>query len=187
MSGVPKPALIAAIVLSTVLAVVVAGLGAYARYTENQRQQAAEQAKQARRSGPLTLPPVPAPDAGGAECARVLDALPDALEIGGEQVPRRAIAEPAPDGAVAWGDADHDPITVRCGISAPAELSPTSPLVEVNGVSWLELEQGGQTTWLAADRPVYVALNLPAGSGSAPLQDLSRILGSTLPEDEIFQ
>lgn len=187
MSGVPKPALIAAVVLSAVLALVVAGLGAYARYAEHQRQQAVEQAEQARRTGPLALPPVPAPDAGGPECARVLDALPEALEVGGQQVPRRAIADPAPDGAVAWGDAEHDPITVRCGIPAPAELRPTSPLVEVNGVSWLEIEQGGQTTWLAADRPVYVALNLPAGSGSAPLQDLSRILGSTLPEDEIFQ
>ncbi|MHA6805358.1 DUF3515 domain-containing protein [Salinifilum ghardaiensis] len=187
VSGIPKPALIAAIALSAVLALVVAGLGAYSRYTEHQRQQAVERAEQARRSGPLAMPPVPAPAAGGPECARVVEALPESLEIGGQQVPRRAIAQPAPDGAVAWGDADHDPITLRCGVPAPAELRPTSPLVEVNGVRWLEINQAGDTTWLAVDRSVYVALTLPAGSGSAPLQDLANVLGSSLPEGEVFK
>ncbi|RRO16350.1 DUF3515 domain-containing protein [Saccharopolyspora rhizosphaerae] len=146
----------------------------------------AEAAAAARRTGPLAAAPIPAPEAQSPECASVMSALPAALTVEGTPVPRRPLAEPAPAATVAWGDAGHDPITVRCGIDAPAELTPTSPLVEVSGVSWLEINQGGDSSWLAVDRPVYVALSAPADIGTGPLQDLSNLIGQKLPEQPVF-
>ncbi|MCI2423790.1 DUF3515 domain-containing protein [Saccharopolyspora sp. K220] len=185
-TGVPRPVLIVAIALGALLALAVVGIGAYGWYGEHQAQQAATAAEQARRTGPLALAPVPAPKAATPECAAVLAALPGELAVGGELVPRRALAEPAPAAAVAWGDAEHDPVMVRCGIDAPAELTPTAQLLDVSGVSWLEINQGGDTSWLAVDRPVYIALSAPQDTGTGPLQDLSQILRKTLPKQPVF-
>ncbi|GAA2779315.1 hypothetical protein GCM10010470_11220 [Saccharopolyspora taberi] len=129
---------------------------------------------------------MPAGEAAAPECAAVLAALPQALRIGGADVPRREIADPVPPATVVWGDAGHDPVTARCGIDAPAELTPTSKLVDISGVSWLEISEGGRTSWLAVDRPVYVALTLSEDSGSGPVQDLSAILRDTLPKQDVF-
>ncbi|MGP4017950.1 DUF3515 domain-containing protein [Saccharopolyspora sp. 5N708] len=171
-----------AIALGALLALAVAGIGAYSWYGEHQ----AQRAEDARRTGPLALAPVPAPKATAPECATLLAALPNELVVDGEHVPRRALAQPAPASSVAWGDAEHDPVTVRCGIDAPAELTPTAPLVDVSGVSWLEINQGGDTSWLAVDRPVYVALSAAQDTGTGPLQDLSAILRNTLPKQPVF-
>ncbi|SDW77728.1 Protein of unknown function [Saccharopolyspora shandongensis] len=178
--------LIVAITLGALLALAVAGVGAYGWYGEHQAQQAQAEAEAARRTGPLPLAPVPAPKASSPECAAVLQALPRELAVGDALVPRRALAEPAPAGTVAWGDAKHDPLTVRCGIDAPQELTPTAQLLDVSGVSWLEINQGGDTSWLAVDRPVYVALTAPEGTGTGPIQDLSEILRNTLPKQPVF-
>ncbi|MDA3643433.1 DUF3515 domain-containing protein [Saccharopolyspora indica] len=178
--------LIVAITLGALLALAVAGIGTYGWYSARQEQQAAEAAEQARRTGPLALAPIPAPEAESPECAAVVGALPRELKVGDALVPRRALAQPAPPATIAWGDGDHDPITVRCGIDAPAELTPTAQLVDVSGVSWLEINQGGDTSYLAVDRPVYVALSVPGGTGTGPLQDLSAILGEKLPKQPVF-
>ncbi len=39
----------------------------------------------------------------------------------------------------------------------------------------------GRSTWFAVDRPVYVALTLPAGSGPTPIQSLSTTIAEVLP------
>ena len=39
----------------------------------------------------------------------------------------------------------------------------------------------GRSTWFAVDRPVYVALTLPAGSGPTPIQEISRAIAKSLP------
>lgn len=184
--GVPRPVLIVALVLSGLLAVGVGALGLVSWYSQKQQRDAVVAEQQARRSGPLALPPVPAPDAGGPECSKLLAALPPELVLDGEPVPRRPLAEPAPPGTVAWGDAEHDPVTVRCGMPAPAELTPTSPLVDISGVSWLRLSEAGNTSWLAVDRPVHVALTAPANSGSGPVQDLSGLIRRTMPKQPVF-
>ena len=101
-------------------------------------------------------------------------------------MPRREIAQPAPAAAVAWGDADHDPVTLRCGIGSPAELTPTSQLMVVNGVSWFEINEGGNVSWLAVDRGVRVALTAPADIGTGPLQEVSDVLSRTLPKRPVF-
>lgn len=178
--------LIVAVTLGALLALTVAGIGIAGQYTAAQQREAARAAEQARRSGPLPVAPVPAPQAGSPECAEVLSALPDELTIGQDRVPRRDLADPEPRATVAWGDAEHDPVTLRCGIDSPAELTPTSPLAEVSGVSWLELNEGGDTTWLAADRPVNVALSTPEGTGTGTLQDISALLRERLPEVPVF-
>lgn len=175
-----------AITLGLLLAGGVATLGLIGHSAEQDTQQALAAEQHARRSGPLALPPIPAPQAESPQCAAVLAALPPELVIGGDRVPRRELAPPGPAATVAWGDASHDPITVRCGMDAPAELTPTSPLVDVSGVSWLKITAGGNTSWLAADRPVFVALTVPQNSGSGPLQDLSAVLRDSLPKQDVF-
>ncbi|GAB3276191.1 DUF3515 domain-containing protein [Parasphingorhabdus pacifica] len=184
--GVPRPVLIVAITLATLLAVGVAGIGLHSKYVAGKEREAEQARLEARRTGPLALPPVPAPEAGSPECATVLAALPRELVVNGDPVPRREIAEPAPQGAVAWGDAQHDTITLRCGIDAPAELTPASELAEISGVSWFEVVEGGKSSWLAVDRPVRVALTVPDGSGTGPVQDMSKLLGEKLPEQPVF-
>ncbi len=179
--------LIAAIALGALLAVAVATLGVVGgNSAPGGPDSGADSGQQARRHGPLALPPSPAPEAGTPECSAVLSALPNELLIRGELVPRRPLAQPAPPGTVAWGDAEHDPVVVRCGLEAPAELTPTSQLADTSGVSWLDLSAGGTTSWLAVDRPVYVALTAPADAGTGPMQDLSAVLGRTLPKQPVF-
>ena len=39
----------------------------------------------------------------------------------------------------------------------------------------------GRTTWVAVDRPVYVALTLPDGSGPTPIQVISGAVTKAMP------
>ena len=178
--------MIVAIALGVLLAIGVAALGLLGHRAQRQQQQAVEAEQQARRAGPLALPPIPAPKADTPECAKVVAALPRELLIGAARVPRRELVQPAPPATVAWGDAGHDPVTARCGMDAPSELTPSSQLAEVSGVSWLEIREGDTSTWLAVDRPVYVAVTVPQGSGTGPVQDISAILRNTLPKKPVF-
>ena len=43
----------------------------------------------------------------------------------------------------------------------------------------------GETTYLAADRPVRIALTVPDGSGTAAIQDVSRIIAGTTPRQPV--
>ena len=165
----PRPLLAAAIGLPLVLVIAVLVAAFVVRGTADER-------------GPLPLPPVPAPQAGSSECARLLAALPSELTSGAGTLPRRQLATPAPPASAAWG---APPVVLRCGLARPAELTQTSQLIEVSGVQWLELPGAGASTWVAVDRPVYVALTLPEGSGSGPLQDVSATVRATLPAREV--
>ncbi|MFC7340861.1 DUF3515 domain-containing protein [Saccharopolyspora griseoalba] len=185
-TGLPRPVLIVAVALAVLLAAGVAGVGVYGWWHERAQQREVQAAEQARRSGPLAMPPVPAPQAGSPDCAKVIDALPRELTVRDASVPRREIAQPAPAAAVAWGDAEHDPVTLRCGIGSPAELTRSSQLMVVNGVSWFEINEAGNVSWLAVDRGVRVALNAPADIGTGPLQEISDVLRRTLPKRPVF-
>lgn len=179
--------LIAAIALGALLTIAVAALGvAGGDGVLSGEDPGEDSGQQARRHGPLALPPAPAPKAQTPQCAEVLSNLPNELLVRGELVPRRPLAQPAPPSTVAWGDAEHDPVIVRCGLEAPAELTPTSQLADISRVGWLDLSAGDTTSWLAVDRPVYVALTAPGDSGTGPVQDLSAVLGRTLPKQAIF-
>lgn len=132
------------------------------------------------RSGPVALVAVDAPDARSASCARLMKALPDSLPDSGKTLRELPIATPAPPAATAWGGDRGEPVVLRCGLPRPAELTPTAQLREISGVQWLPIEGDGASTWVVVDRPVYVALTVPAGSGTGPLQEVSTA-AATLP------
>jgi hypothetical protein len=129
---------------------------------------------------PVAIASVPAPKGDSAECQKLLDALPDRL---GDYRRARA-AEPAPPGAAAW-TADGEPVILRCGLDRPAEFVVGSPIQVVDAVQWFELADQGRSTWFAVDRPVYVALTLPQGSGPTPIQLISDVIAKSLPAKPI--
>jgi hypothetical protein len=70
-------------------------------------------------------------------------------------------------------------------LARPADFVVGSPIQIVNAVQWFQVaDQGpagaGRATWFTVDRPVYVALTLPNGSGPTPIQQLSDVIGKTL-------
>jgi hypothetical protein len=129
-----------------------------------------------------------APDAGGPQCSALLAALPAALPADRGPLPPRPLADPAPAGARAWATAPR-PVVLRCGLTRPPELTPTSALLEVNGVRWLQLGDGAPDpetiSYVAVDRPVYVVLTAPTDAGSGPLQAVSDVVRTTLPVTEV--
>jgi len=127
---------------------------------------------------------VPAPSADSSECRALLAALPE--DLGDYQ--RVPAAEPAPQGAAAWQPApDAEPVILRCGLDRPAEFVVGAPVQVVDAVQWFEVADsaGGRSTWFAVDRPVYVALTLPQGSGPTPIQQISDVIATILPATEI--
>jgi len=53
-------------------------------------------------------------------------------------------------------------------------------------VQWFEVSGADSgidaSTWYTVDRPVYVALTVPGGSGPTPLQDASDAISASLPQ-----
>jgi hypothetical protein len=131
---------------------------------------------------PVAIASVPAPKADSAECRALLDALPN--ELGDYR--RAAAADPAPAGAAAWqATPDGEPVILRCGLDRPGEFVVGSPIQVVDAVQWFELSDQGRSTWFAVDRPVYVALTLPQGSGPTPIQTISEVIAKSLPAKPI--
>jgi hypothetical protein len=129
---------------------------------------------------PVAIASVPAPKADGTECRALIAALPQQLG----DYRRAAAADPAPAGAAAW-TADGEPVILRCGLDRPVEFVVGSPIQVVDTVQWFELADQGRSTWFAVDRPVYVALTLPQGSGPTPIQTISEVIAKSLPAKPI--
>jgi hypothetical protein len=128
---------------------------------------------------PVVIASVPAPKADSSTCKALLDALPAKLG----EFRRVAAADPVPPGAAAWrGSADNYPVILRCGIDRPAEFVVGSPIQMVNEVQWFRLDDPAtdRSTWVAVDRPVYVALTLPTQSGPTPIQSVSDVIARTM-------
>jgi Protein of unknown function (DUF3515) len=173
-----SPPVVIAIALPLLLAIAVAAIAITARVRGIGEPPPPE-------TGPLAVAPVDSPDATGPECAALLAALPAELDGPDGPLPPRPIAEAGSlPGVRAWAAAPR-PVVLRCGLPRPAELTPTSALLEVNGVRWLQLDDGlpqpVQVSYIAVDRPVYVALTTPVDAGSAPLQQLSDVIREKLP------
>jgi hypothetical protein len=117
--------------------------------------------------GPVTVdPPRPAGTAKAA-CRALVGDLP--ASVAG--VDARTIDPPdAP--AAAWGD---PPITLRCGVTRPRALTPTSACVEVNGVGWFAEEATRGTIFTTIGRTTYVEVTVPQEYDPAaePLVDLA--------------
>lgn len=162
--GPPRAVLIAAVAVAVGAVIgilVVAGLH---RKTPEQR--------------PVAIVAIPAPQADGQACRALLNALPDQLD----DYHRAAVAQPAPAGAAAWRrDADGDPVILRCGLDRPADFVAGAPVQMVDDVAWFRIADTGRTTWIAVDRPVYVALTLPDGSGPTPIQLISTAVAKAMP------
>jgi hypothetical protein len=133
---------------------------------------------------PVAIPAVPAPHADDPACRTLLAGLPQRL--GDYQ--RAATVQPTPAGTAAWRAAsDSQPVVLRCGIDRPADFVVGSPIQLVDRVQWFKevaaqgVDDAGRSTWYAVDRPVYVALTLPAGSGPTPIQQLSELIDRTMP------
>lgn len=137
------------------------------------------------RTGPLALVSIDAPSAGSPDCTSLIEKLPAGLPSGKDVLPRREIASPAPPATVAWGDAQHDPVILRCGLPRPAELSATSQLRVISDVQWLQLPGSGSSTWVIVDRGAYIALTVPDDAGTGPLQDISTTVRDLLPKQPV--
>jgi hypothetical protein len=134
---------------------------------------------------PVAVSAVPAPRAESPECAALAAQLPERLG----DYRRAALVDPAPAGAAAWQpEGGGEPIVLRCGVERPGDFVVGAPLTVVDPVSWFRVADSGadgapddRATWFAVDRPVYVALTLPPGSGPEPIQTLSAAVASTMP------
>ena len=161
---------VAAVVIPLVMLVVVLVL------VRDVRDDAAEAAA----SEPVTAVTIPSPGAESADCTALIGALPDSLGAA-NRVP---FTEPAPPGAAAYRMPDAEPVVVRCGLDAPPDFTVGTSMQEVNGVQWFNQPDPDPavtaSTWVAVDRPEYVAVTLPDGSGTGPIQDLSDALTSSL-------
>lgn len=133
---------------------------------------------------PVAIPAVFAPHAEDSACRALLNALPQRLG----DYDRAPAAQPSPPGAAAWRGAPRDsaPIVLRCGLDRPADFVVGAPIQVVDRVQWFEESEpesggeAGRSTWYTVDRPVYVALTLPAGSGPTPIQQLSDLIDRTI-------
>lgn len=128
---------------------------------------------------PVELPAAAAPQAGAPPCQALLAALPQRLG----DYERATVAQPAPEGAVAWRSGRSEPVILRCGLERPADFVIGSPIQVVDRVQWFQTASGSgenQFTWYAVDRPVYVALTLPADAGPTPIQQLSETIDRTM-------
>jgi hypothetical protein len=133
-------------------------------------------------TGPLAVPAAPAPGESGRYCAQLMPLLPD--DLAGDQ--RRPLIAGTP-GQAAWGD---PAIILRCGLSDPAELTCSAPLTKFTAadgtaVEWLRTASAASVTYLAVDRPVRVAVTVPDSAGIGPVQQLSELIGKTLPERDV--
>ncbi|MDX2355663.1 DUF3515 domain-containing protein [Dietzia sp. PP-33] len=167
---VPHLVVVAAVVIPLVVLVVVLVLV----------RGVSEDATEASANEPVTAVTIPAPGAESEECLTLVEALPDSLGDA-DRVP---FTEPAPPGAAAYRMPDAEPVVVRCGLPAPPTFTVGTSLQEVNGVRWFNEPDPDpavtSSTWVAVDRPQYVAVTLPGASGTGPIQDLSDALTESL-------
>lgn len=192
MRGRPALPVLIAIALPLLLAVAVAAIAINARIRGLDEPAPAATAPAETgpaETGPVAVVPVDAPDAGGPDCAALLASLPANLTGADGPLPSRPLADPVQPGVRAWAAAPR-PVVLRCGLPRPAELTPTSALLQVNGVAWLELDDGvpdsDVVTHVAVDRPAYVVLTTPVDAGGGPLQQVSDVIRETLPATDVI-
>ncbi|MGV0742029.1 DUF3515 domain-containing protein [Mycolicibacterium sp. XJ870] len=175
--GPPRALLIAAVVVAVSALITVLGIAAsHQRSTEQQ---------------PVAISSIPAPQADSAECHALLGALPEQLG----DYRRAPTVEPTPAGTAAWrAGSDTEPVILRCGLDRPGDFVVGVPLQVVDAVQWFRITDPGtvgkatddtRSTWYAVDRPVYVALTLPSGSGPTPIQQISGQIARTMAAQPI--
>lgn len=101
----------------------------------------------------VTPPPQPAADVA-AVCAALQHELP--TTVAGQS---QRETTPASELTAAWGD---PPIVLRCGVSAPAGLTPTSEVTNVNGVDWYPEPLTAGYRFTTTGRRAYVQVDVPS-------------------------
>lgn len=135
-------------------------------------------------SEPLAAVGLPSPQGDAPECTALLDALPE--ELGAAQ--KVQLQDPAPAATAGYRLPDGEPITITCGVEAPPGFVQGTALQQVDQVQWFTeadpQDTASNTTYVAVDRPVMVALVLPADAGTGPIQDVSAVVADTLEQRE---
>jgi hypothetical protein len=130
-------------------------------------------------------PPTPASGAAASACAKLNRLLPQ--KVDGQS---RRSADPSSPLTAAWGD---PAITLRCGVPEPAILRPGSadydPSADelyANGVAWLIEQVGSGYRFTAAQRSVYVEVDVPGAyqPETDALADLSAAVISGTPRSD---
>lgn len=135
-------------------------------------------------SEPLAAVGLPSPDGDSAECTAFLDALPEQLG----EAQRVELVQPAPAATAGYRMPGGEPITVTCGVETPPGFVQGVGLQQVDEVQWFTQDDpqdtAANTTYVAVDRPVMVALTLPVDSGTGPIQDVSAVVVEQLEQQE---
>lgn len=161
--GPPRALLISAIVVAVGAVIAILVIAALRQSPPDER--------------PVAIMLAPAPKADSAECRGLVDMLPEQLG----DFRRAPAAEPVPPGAAAWrATLNGEAVILRCGVDRPLEFVVGSPLQVVDEVQWFRVMDEERSTWFVVDRPVYVALTLPQGSGPTPIQEISRVVAKSL-------
>jgi hypothetical protein len=121
---------------------------------------------------------VTGPTRGPAQCAELLDALPEVVD--GQQ--RREV-EPPDALAAAWGD---PVIVLRCGVPEPERLTSSSPCAEVNRVGWFaeQRRDGYRFTTIGRTANVQVQVPYEYEPAADALVDVAFAVRSTVPEEQ---
>ncbi len=111
---------------------------------------------------------------GAEKCPAFIDLLPEGF---GD------FTDKSVDGdTVRWTKKDSEPIVLRCGVTRPDELAPTSSLQVIDPVQWFMTDtiEGRGQVYVCVDHRPYIAMWVPAGAGNAPLTDVSNLIARNL-------
>lgn len=120
-------------------------------------------------SGPGPLA-VSAPTGPGAGCLRLHIALPATVDGG-----QTRSVDPSSPRTAAWG---NPAVVLRCGVARPAGLTPTSEVIEVEGIEWFLVERPETYVFTAVGRRTYVQVVVP---GSTPRTEAVNALVDLAP------
>ncbi|MGB3304112.1 DUF3515 domain-containing protein [Gordonia sp. (in: high G+C Gram-positive bacteria)] len=84
---------------------------------------------------------------------------------------------------VRWDKPGEQPVVLRCGVTRPAGLAPTSSLQVINPIQWFMTDsvEGEGQAYVSVDHRPYVAMWVPVGAGNAPITDVSALIDQHLP------
>ena len=88
------------------------------------------------------------------ECARIVSVLPDTVDGAGQRP-----TTPQSPVTAAWGE---PPIVLRCGVERPQAYTPTSVLLEIDGLGWLAEPLEAGTVFTLVSWPAAAAANADA-------------------------
>lgn len=106
----------------------------------------------------IAMSTLPAPDAESAECASLIEDLPE--KAFGHT--RAAIEDPQPAGVAAWSSSDLERVTLRCGVSLPFQYTALADTIDVDGTTWLPVSDitagSNLQTWYSVNRSPVIAI-----------------------------